>query len=150
MVPMMYRGIPQYMPTMGMNMGIGMNMEMGMNRPMVPYTPLMPGQAMRNAAAAAQMAPQYPPPAYHLPPFPAPDPSRIPVANQPDPPRLHSHVGHNINQPRLPNFNDPYHQYFGLQQAQLMLTQNQGVEQPSSSKPNSCIEEGSAGNHQSG
>ncbi|XP_055832167.1 transcription factor PIF1-like isoform X2 [Solanum dulcamara] len=149
MVPMMYPGIPQYMPTMGMNMGMGTNMEMGMHRPMVPYTPLMPGQAIRNAAAAAQMAPQYPLPAYHLPPFPAPDPSRIPVENQPDPPRLNSHAEHNINQPRLPNLIDPYHQYFGLQQAQLMLTQNQGVEQPSSSKPNSCIE-GSAENHQSG
>lgn len=149
MVPMMYPGIPQYMPTMGMNMGIGMNMEMSMNQPMNPYPQLMPGPATRNAAAAAQIAPQYPLPAYHLSQFPAPDPSRTPVANQPDPPQLNSHIGHNVNQPRLPNFSDPYHQYFGLQQAQLMLPQNQGVEQPSSSKLNSCIER-SAGNHQSG
>lgn len=147
MVPMMYPGIPQYMPTMGMTMGMGMSMEMG--RPMVPYPPLMLGPAMRNAAAAAQMAPRYPLPAYRLPPFPAPRPSRIPAANQPDHLRLNSLVGHNTNQPRLPNFIDPYHQYFGLQQAKLMLTQNQGVEQPSSSKLNSCIE-GSTGNHQSG
>ncbi|KAL3333964.1 hypothetical protein AABB24_030635 [Solanum stoloniferum] len=149
MVPVMYPGIPQYMPTMGMNMGMGMSMEMGRNRPMVSYPPLMPDPAMRNAAAAAQMAPQYPLLAYHMPTFPAPDPSRIPVANQPDHLRLNSHVGHNISQPRLPNFSDPYSQYFGLQQAQLMLPQNQGVEQPSSSKLNSCIE-GSVGNHQSG
>ncbi|XP_015079221.1 transcription factor PIF1-like isoform X1 [Solanum pennellii] len=149
MVPMMYPGIPQYMPTMGMNMSMGMDMKMGRNRPIISYPPLMPGTAMQNAAAAAQMAPQYPLPAYHLPPFPAPDPSRIPVANHPDHPRLNSHVGHNISQPRLPNFSDPYYQYFGLQQAQLMLPQNQEVEQLSSSKLNSCIE-GSAGNHQSG
>lgn len=123
MVPMMYPGIPQYMPTMGMNMGIGMNMEMSMNQPMNPYPQLMPGPATRNAAAAAQIAPQYPLPAYHLSQFPAPDPSRTPVANQPDPPQLNSHIGHNVNQPRLPNFSDPYHQYFGLQQAQLMLPQ---------------------------
>ncbi|CAN4113721.1 unnamed protein product [Withania somnifera] len=149
MVPMMYPGIPQYMPTMGMNMGMGMSMEMGMNQPMVPYPPLMPGPAMRNAAAAAQMAPGYLLPAYHLPPFPASDPCRIPVVNQPNPLRLNSLVRHNINQPRLPNFYDPYHQYFGLQQAQLILPQNQGVEQPGSSKPNSCLE-GNTGNHQSG
>ncbi|WMV31946.1 hypothetical protein MTR67_025331 [Solanum verrucosum] len=123
MVPVMYPGIPQYMTTMGMNMGMGMSMEMGRNLPMVSYPPLMPDPAMRNAAAAAQMAPQYPLPAYHMPPFPAPDPSRIPVGNQADPPRLYSHVGHNINQPRLANFSDPYHQYFGLQQAQPMLLQ---------------------------
>ncbi|MCD9559657.1 hypothetical protein HAX54_017794 [Datura stramonium] len=144
MVPMMYPGIPQYMPTMGMTMGMGMRMEMGMNRPMGPYPPLMLGPAMRNAAAAAQMAPRYPLPTYHLPPFPAPGPSRIPAANQPDHPRLNSLVGHNTNQPRLPNFSDPYHQYFGVQQAKLMLTQNQdGTAQQQ------CIE-GSPGNHQSG
>ncbi|KAJ8553008.1 hypothetical protein K7X08_020401 [Anisodus acutangulus] len=150
MVPMMYPGMPRYMPMMGMNMGMGMSMEMGMNRPMVPYrTSLMPGPAMQNAAAAAQMAPRYPIPPYHLPPFPAPDPSRNPAPNQPDNPMLNSLVRHNTNQPRVSNFSDPYHQYFGLQQAQLMLSQNHGVEQPSSSKPNSCIE-GSPGNHQSG
>ncbi|KAJ8535669.1 hypothetical protein K7X08_023389 [Anisodus acutangulus] len=149
MVPMMYPGMSQYMPTMGMNMGMGMSMEMGMTRPMVPYPSLMPGPAMQNVAAAAQMAPRYPLPPYHLPSFPAPDPSRTPAANQPDNPMLNSLVRHNTNQPRVPNFSDPYRQYFGLQQAQLMLPQNQGVEQPSSSKPNSCIER-SPGNHQSG
>ncbi|KAF3654839.1 putative transcription factor PIF1-like isoform 2 [Capsicum annuum] len=123
MVPMMYPGFPQYMPTMGMDMGMGMSMEMGMNRPVVPYQPLMPSPAMQNAAAVAQMAPRYPLPAYHLPPFLAPDSSRIPVANQPDPPRLNSLVGHNTNQPKLPHFADSYDQYFGLQQARLMLPQ---------------------------
>ncbi|XP_059297912.1 transcription factor PIF1-like [Lycium ferocissimum] len=145
MVPMMYRGIPQFMPTMGMNMG----MEMGINRPVVPYPSLMPGPAMQNAAAAAQMAPRYPLPAYHLPPFPVPDPSRIPSPNHPDNQMPNSLARHSIDQPRVPNFSDPYQQYFGLQQAQLMLAQNQGVEQPSSSKPNSC-KEGSPGNHLSG
>ncbi|PHU13471.1 hypothetical protein BC332_14676 [Capsicum chinense] len=167
------------MPTMGMNMGMGMSMEMGMNRPIVPYQPLMPSPAMQNAAAAAQMAPRYPLPAYHLPPFLAPDSSRIPVANQPDPPRLNSLVGHNTNQPKLPHFADSYDQYFGLQQARLMLPQataynslfhnlnllhvlprnlltihcieiqDKGVEQLNCSKPNSC-REGRAGNHRTG
>ncbi|KAM3267579.1 transcription factor PIF1-like [Capsicum chacoense] len=149
MVPMMYPGFPQYMPTMGMNMGMGMSMEMGMNRPIVPYQPLMPSPAMQNAAAVAQMAPRYPLPAYHLPPFLAPDSSRIPVANQPDPPRLNSLVGHNTNQPKLPHFADSYDQYFGLQQARLMLPQDKGVEQLNCSKPNSC-REGRAGNHRTG
>ncbi|KAM3234291.1 transcription factor PIF1-like [Capsicum annuum] len=146
MVPMMYPGFPQYMPTMGMDMGMGMSMEMGMNRPVVPYQPLMPSPAMQNAAAVAQMAPRYPLPAYHLPPFLAPDSSRIPVANQPDPPRLNSLVGHNTNQPKLPHFADSYDQYFGLQQARLMLPQDKGVEQLNCSKPNS-YREGRAGNH---
>ncbi|XP_016576779.2 LOW QUALITY PROTEIN: transcription factor PIF1-like [Capsicum annuum] len=149
MVPMMYPGFPQYMPTMGMDMGMGMSMEMGMNRPVVPYQPLMPSPAMQNAAAVAQMAPRYPLPAYHLPPFLAPDSSRIPVANQPDPPRLNSLVGHNTNQPKLPHFADSYDQYFGLQQARLMLPQDKGVEQLNCSKPNS-YREGRAGNHRTG
>ncbi|XP_009597633.1 transcription factor PIF1-like isoform X3 [Nicotiana tomentosiformis] len=149
MVPMIYPGVPQYMPTMGMGMHMGMGTGMGMNRPMVPYPSLMPGPAMQNTAAAvAQMTPRFPVPAYHLPPVPVPDPSRIRAANQPDYPIMNSLVGHNTNQPRLPNLSDPYQQYYALHQAQV-LPQNQRAEQPSSSNPSSRIEESPA-NHQTG
>ncbi|XP_019234343.1 PREDICTED: transcription factor PIF1-like isoform X2 [Nicotiana attenuata] len=142
MVPMMYPGAPQYMPTMGMGMRMGMGTGMGMNRPMVPYPSLMPGTAMQNAAAVAQMTPRFPVPAS----VPVPDPSRIRAANQPDHPMMNSLVGHNTNQPRLPNLSDPYQQYYALHQAQVLP---QRVEQPSSSNPSSRIE-GSPANHQTG
>ncbi|XP_070024542.1 transcription factor PIF1-like isoform X1 [Nicotiana sylvestris] len=143
MVPMMYPGVPQYMPMMGMGMRMGMGTGMGMNRPVVPYPSLMPGPAMQNAAAVAQMTPRFPVPAYHLPSVPVPDPSRIRAANQPDHPIMNSLVGHNTNQPRLPNLSDPYQQYYALHQAQV-LPQNQRAEQPSSR-----LEESPA-NHQTG
>ncbi|XP_060180515.1 transcription factor PIF1-like isoform X1 [Lycium barbarum] len=149
MVPMMYPGMQQYMPPMGMGMGMGMGMEMGMNRPMVPYPPLLPGAAMQNAAAAAQMGPRFAMPPFHLPPVPVPDPSRMQASSQPDP-MLNPLVAHNPNQPRLPNFNDPYQQFFGLHQAQIALQQNQAVEQPSNNKSSSSKEVGNPGNHQSG
>lgn len=121
MVPMIYPGVPQYMPTMGMGMHMGMGTGMGMNRPMVPYPSLMPGPAMQNTAAAvAQMTPRFPVPAYHLPSVPVPDPSRIRAANQPDHPIMNSLVGHNTNQPRLPNLSDPYQQCYALHQAQVL------------------------------
>ncbi|CAN4115795.1 unnamed protein product [Withania somnifera] len=149
MVPMMYPGMQQYMPPMGMGMGMGMGMEIGMNRPMVPYPPLLPGATMQNAVAAAQMAPRFPIPPYHLPPVPVPDPSRMQASSQPDV-MLNPLVTHNPNQPRLPNFYDPYQQFFGLQQAQVTLPQNQAVEQPSNNKSGSSKEVGNPGNHQSG
>lgn len=122
MVPMMYPGMQPYMPPMGIGMGMGMGMEIGMNRPMVPYPPLLPGAAMQNAAAAAQMGPRFPIPPFHLPPVPVPHPSRMQASSQPDP-ILNPLVAHNSNQPRLPNFNDPYQQIFGLRQAQVALPQ---------------------------
>lgn len=122
MVPMMYPGMQQYMPAMGMGMGMGMGMEIGMNRPMVPYPPLLPGAAMQNAAAAAQMGPRFPMAPFHLPPVPVPDPSRMQASSQQDP-MLNPLVARNPNQPRLPNFNDPYQQFFGLHQAQVQLPQ---------------------------
>ncbi|XP_055813063.1 transcription factor PIF1-like [Solanum dulcamara] len=139
MVPMMYPGMQPYMPPMGMGMGVVMGMEIGMNRPMVPYPPLLPGAAMQNAAAAAQMGPRFPIPPFHLPPVPVPHPSRMQASGQPDP-ILNPLVAHNSNQPRLPNFNDPYQQIFGLQQAQVALPQNQPVEQPSNNKSGSSKE----------
>ncbi|KAJ8534607.1 hypothetical protein K7X08_016335 [Anisodus acutangulus] len=142
MVPMMYPGMQQYMPPMGMGMGMGI----GMNRPMMPYPPLLPGAAMQNAAAAAQMGPRFPMPPFHLPPVPVPDPSRMQASSQPDP-MLNPLVAHNSNQPRLPNFNDPYQQFFGLHQAQVTLPQNQSVEQPSNNKSGSSKEVRNPGIH---
>ncbi|XP_009794497.1 transcription factor PIF1 [Nicotiana tabacum] len=148
MVPMMYPGMQQYMPAMGMGM-VGMGMEIGMNRPMVPYPPLLPGAAMQNAAAAAQMGPRFPMAPFHLPPVPVPDPSRMQASSQQDP-MLNPLVARNPNQPRLPNFNDPYQQHFGLHQAQVQLPQNQAVEQQGYNKPGSSKEVGNPGNPQSG
>lgn len=147
MVPMMYPGVQQYISPMGMGIGMGMGMEIGMNRPMVPYPPLLPGAMMQNAAAAAaQMGPRFPMPPFHLPPVPV-DP--LQASSQPDP-TLNPLVAHNPNQPRLPNFNDPYQQFFGLHQAQVALPQNQAVEQPSNNKFSGSKEVGNPGNHQSG
>ncbi|CAN4091611.1 unnamed protein product [Withania somnifera] len=149
MVLMMYPGMQQYMPPMGMGMGMGMGMEIGMNRPMVPYPPLLPGATVQNAAAAAQMGPRFPIPPFHLPPVPVPAQSRMQASSQPDV-MLNPLVAHNPNQPRLLNFNDPYQQFFSLQQAQVTLPQNQEVEQPSNNKSGSSKEVGNPGNHQSG
>lgn len=149
MVPMVYPGMQPYMPPMGMGMGMGMGMEIGMNRPMVPYPPLLPGAAMQNAAAAAQIGPRFPIPPFHLPTVPVPDPSRMQASSQPDP-MLNPLVAHNSNQPRLSNFNDPYQQFFGLQQVQVALPQNQTVEQPINNKSGSSKEVGNPENHQSG
>ncbi|KAL0459326.1 UNVERIFIED_CONTAM: Transcription factor PIF1 [Sesamum latifolium] len=107
-VPMMYPGMQQYMPAMGVGMGMGM----GMNRPMVPYPSMLPGSLMPNPAVAAQMGPRFPMPAFHL----QHDPSRIQAHNQSDPP-LNSLVAHNPNQPRMPNFVDRYQQFIGFHQA---------------------------------
>ncbi|KAL0284199.1 UNVERIFIED_CONTAM: CLIP-associated protein [Sesamum angustifolium] len=109
-VPMMYPGMQQYIPAMGVGMGMGMGM--GMNRPMVPYPPMLPGSVMPNPAVAAQMGPRFPMPAFHV----QHDPSRIQAHNQSGP-TLNSLVAHNPNQPRIPNFVDPYQQFIGFHQA---------------------------------
>ncbi|KAL0410849.1 UNVERIFIED_CONTAM: DAR GTPase 2, mitochondrial [Sesamum latifolium] len=107
-VPMMYPGMQQYIPAMGVGTGMGM----GMNRPMVPYPSMLPGSVMPNPAVAAQMGPRFPMPAFHL----QHDPSRIQAHNQSDP-MLNSLVAHNPNQPRMPNFVDPYQHFIGFHQA---------------------------------
>ncbi|XP_073140052.1 transcription factor PIF1-like [Henckelia pumila] len=127
MVPMMYPGMQQYMPVMGMGMGMGMGMDMCMNRPMVPYPSMLPGSALPNPAATAHMSACFPMPAFHLPPVPVPDPSRIQASNQTDPIR-------NPNQVQMPNFNEPYQQFLGPHQAPP-LPQNQAVVQPISKQP---------------
>ncbi|XP_027163807.1 transcription factor PIF1 [Coffea eugenioides] len=147
MLPMMYPSVQQYMPAMGMGMGMGMGMDLGMNRPVMPYPSLIPGSGMPSPAVAANMGPRFPMPAFHMQPVPVPDSSRIQASNQLDP-MLNSLVTPNPNQPRVPNFADPYQQFIGLHQAQIPLPQNQVVVQPS--KPNSSREVGNLDNHQSG
>nr|GMD23729.1 transcription factor PIF1-like [Ipomoea batatas] len=149
MVPMMYPGIQQYMPAMGMNMRMGMCMDMGMNRAMVPYPPILPGSSLPNATAAAQINPRFAmPPSFPMPPVPMPDPSRVQTSNQPDP-MLNPLITHNPNPQQIPNCADPYQQLFGLHQAQATLPLNQTVEHPINSKPSSSKDVGNPGNHQS-
>lgn len=122
MVPMMYPGMQQFMPAMGLGMGMGMGMGMDMNRPMVPYPPMLQGSGMPNPGAAHMAAPRYPVPPYHMPAVHVPNPSRIQAPNQTDP-APNSVVSHNQNQARMPNFVDPYQQYLGLHHSQLPLPQ---------------------------
>ncbi|KAG8370860.1 hypothetical protein BUALT_Bualt13G0027300 [Buddleja alternifolia] len=146
MVPMMYPGLQQYMPAMGMGMGMGMgmSMDMGMNRPIVPYPPMIPGSAIPNPA---HMGPRFSMPAFQMPPV---DPSKIQGPNQADHHMLNSGVAHNPNQPRVPNFVDPYHQFVGLHQGQLPLQQNQAVMQPGANKSSSSKDIGNPENRQPG
>lgn len=147
MVPMMYPGMQQFIPAMGMGMGMGMGMDMGMNRPMVPYTSMLPGSAMPNPAVP--MAPRYPLPPFHMPQVPVPDPSRAQATNPTDSmpnPTIPQH----LNQPRMPNFADPYQQYLAFHHAQQPLPQNQAVVQPGVKKPSTSKDVGNTDNHQSG
>ncbi|KAL7126776.1 hypothetical protein ABFS83_14G209300 [Erythranthe nasuta] len=122
MVPMMYPGMQQYMPTMGMGMGMGMGMEMGMNRPPMVQYPSMP---MPN--------PRFPMPGFHQP------------CNQTDP-IPNPAVPHNLNQAHMPNFIDPYQQFHGLHPSQL--SQNQGVARPGTNKPSTSRDIGNPDNRQ--
>lgn len=120
MVPMMYPGVQQYMPPMGMGMGMGMGMEMGINRPMMPFPSVLGGSALPTtaaAAAAAHLGQRYPIPAFHMPHMAAPDSSRIQANNQSDS-VLNPLGAQSSNQPRpVPNFTDHYLHY--LQQMQI-------------------------------
>ncbi|KAI8523162.1 hypothetical protein RHMOL_Rhmol13G0052200 [Rhododendron molle] len=119
MVPMMFPGVQQYVPPMGMamGMGMGMGMEMGMSRPMLPFPSVLASSALPTPVAAALMGPKFPVPAFHMPSVPLPNPS-----NQLDP-VLKSLSPQNRNQPRMMNFPGPYHQYLGLHHTQLPLAQ---------------------------
>ncbi|KAI3667966.1 hypothetical protein L6452_43037 [Arctium lappa] len=140
MVPMMFPGVQQYMSPMGMGM------DMGMNHAIVPYPPILPGSSLPNpaaavAAAAAQLGQRFPVPGFNMSP-----PVTImggPAASQAanlSAPMMSSFPPHNQNQPRAPNFADPFQQYLGLHQTQLPHPQNQGgmppiaTNKPSSSK----------------
>lgn len=135
-VPMMFPGVQQYMPNMGMGigMGMGMGMDMGMSRPMMPFPNVLAGSAMPTPAAAAHLGPRFPMPPFHMPPVPGPDPSRVQAANHSDP-MFNSFGMQNPNQARASNFVDPYQQYLALHRMQLPLQQNQSMVQPNASKP---------------
>ncbi|KAF5732612.1 transcription factor PIF1-like isoform X2 [Tripterygium wilfordii] len=138
MVPMIFPGVQQYIPPMGMGIGMGMSMsmEMGINRPMMPFPGVLAGSAFPTPAAAAHLGPRFPMPAFHMPPVPAPDPSRVQAANPSDPnPMLNPLGTHHMHTPQIPNFSDPYQQYLGLQPMQLPVSQNQAMAEPNTSKP---------------
>jgi len=116
MVPMMFPGIQQYMPTVGMGMG----MEMGINRPVMPFPNMLSGFAL---PAAANLGPRFAMPPFHMPHVPTPGSSRTQAANQVDNNVISSAGTHDSNQSRIPNFNDPYQQYLGPHQMQFQLMQ---------------------------
>ncbi|KAK8473556.1 hypothetical protein PHAVU_001G168700 [Phaseolus vulgaris] len=131
MVPMMFPGIQQYMPAMGMGVGMSMGMEMGMNRPVMPFPNMLPGSAL---PAAAHLGPRFPMPPFHMPRVPATNSSRMQAENQSD-----NHMvaagPPDPNQSRLPNFTDPYQQYLGPHPMQFQVIQNQAMNQPNVGKP---------------
>ncbi|KAF5744117.1 transcription factor PIF1-like isoform X2 [Tripterygium wilfordii] len=136
MVPMIFPGVQQYMPPMGMGIGMGMGMGMAINRPLMPFPGVLAGSAFPTPAAAAHLGPGFPMPAFHVPHVPTPDPSRVQAANPSDPnPMLNPLGTQQMNTPQIPNFSDPYQQYLGLQPMHLPVPQNQAMAEPSTSKP---------------
>ncbi|XP_076934234.1 transcription factor PIF1-like isoform X1 [Bidens hawaiensis] len=135
MVPMMFpAGVQRYMPAMA-PMGMGMGMEhVGMNRPMVPYPPVLPGSApMPNPAHVGQ---RFPVPRFQMAPVPIMGPTNGQTANPPADPMMNSFPMQNTSQPRVP-FADPYQQYIGLPQTQMLQPQNQTGMPAVTSKPSS-------------
>ena len=111
MVPMMFPGVQQYMPTMaamGMRMGMGID-HARMNRGMVPYPPVLPGAPMPNSAA--HLGQRFPVPRFQM-----------AQAANPSDPMMNLFPTPNANQPRGP-FADPYQQCIGLPQIQLAQQQ---------------------------
>ncbi|PNY14934.1 transcription factor PIF1-like protein, partial [Trifolium pratense] len=137
MVPMMFPGIQQFMPTMGMGVGMGLGMEMGMNRPVMPFPNMLASYPLPAATVAAQFGPRFGMPPFHMPHVPAaPDLTRMQAENQSDNP-LNSIGTLPPDQSRIPNPNstDPYQQYLGPHQVQqLMQAMNQqNVNRPGTS-----------------
>lgn len=129
MVPMMFPGVQQFMPPMGMGMGMGM----GMNRPMMPFPNVLTGSSLPTPAASAHLGQRFPMPAFHIPPQPVLDQSTI-QPNQSG--TMLSSLGMQPpNHSQIPNFADTYQQYLSLHQGQLPIQQSQPICQPSSSKP---------------
>ncbi|CAL5193911.1 unnamed protein product [Lathyrus oleraceus] len=119
MVPMMFPGIQQYMPPIGM----------GINRPVMPFPSMLPGSAL-----PASFGPRFAMPPFHVPHVPTPDSFTMPAANLADN-NMPTSVGtHDANQQPIPNFTDPYHQYLGHHQMQFQLMQNKAMNQPNVSK----------------
>ncbi|CAN6684693.1 unnamed protein product [Malus baccata var. baccata] len=138
MIPMMFPGVQQMMSVpmgMGIGMGMGMGMEMaGISHPMMPFSNVMAGSPMPTAAAL--MGPRFPIPPFHIQPIPASDPTGVPAVNQTDQ-MINSLSAQNPNQSHMPNFADPYQQFFSPQQMQLPLQHSQAMPQPTTGKPSS-------------
>ncbi|XP_039021097.1 transcription factor PIF1-like isoform X1 [Hibiscus syriacus] len=150
LVPMMFPGVQQYMPAMGMGIGMGMVMDMGINRPMMPYPNVLAGSGLPTPPPAAHLDPRFPMPAFHMSPqVPPPDPSRLQPNNQ-SVAMLNPLGMQNPNHPRILNFADPYQQYIGLHQMQLQPPQFQAMAQPGSSKPGTSKGHENLENHPSG
>ncbi|XP_047175418.1 transcription factor PIF1-like isoform X2 [Vigna umbellata] len=148
MVPMMFPGIQQYLPPMGMGIGMGMGMEMGMNRPVMPFPNMLTSSTLPAATAAAHLGPRFPPvPPFHIPHVPAPDSSRMPAPNLSNNSMLNALGTQGPDQSRIPNYTDPYQQYVGLQQVQLQLMQ--AMNQPNVSKPSTSRGQENPEKHQS-
>ncbi|XP_027363897.1 transcription factor PIF1-like [Abrus precatorius] len=150
MVPMMFPGIQQYMPPMGMGIGMGMGMDMGMNRPVMPFPNMLASSTLPAATAATHLGPRFPMPPFHMPHVPiTSDPSRMQAANQSENNnmQLNSLGTLDPDQSRIPNFTDPYQQYLGLQQVQLQLMQ--AMNQPNVSKPSTSRGQENPEKHQS-
>ncbi|KHN05908.1 Transcription factor PIF1 [Glycine soja] len=154
MVPMIFPGIQQYMPPMGMGigMGMGMGMEMGMgmgmSRSVMPFPNMLASSTLPAATAAAHLGPRFPMPPFHMPHVATPDSSRMQGANHPDNNMLNSLGTLDPDQSCIPNFTDPYQQYLSLQQAQLQLMQT--MNQPNVSKPSTSRGQENPEKHQSG
>ncbi|KAE8662352.1 Transcription factor PIF1 [Hibiscus syriacus] len=148
MVPMMFPGVQQYMPTMGMGMGMGMDI----GRPMMPFPNVLAGSPLPTPAPAAHLGPRFPMPVFHMaPPAPPTDPSRIQPNNQSDTMLNPLSMQNPYQQPCVPNFADPYQQYnIGLHPMQLPSPQNQTIAQPSSSRPSTSKGADNLENHPSG
>jgi len=130
MIPMMFPGIQQFMPAMGMGMGMGLGMEMGMgmNRAVMPFPNMLPNSPLPTAATVAgPFGPRFAMPPFHMPHVPAaaPDSSRMQAENQSDNP-LNSLGALPPDQSRIPNpnFADPYQQYLGPHQVQQLMQVN--------------------------
>lgn len=124
MMPMMFPGVQQFMPPMGMGLGMGMGMETGVNRPMVPYPNMLAGPMFPRQAGAAQLGPTFPFPPFHMAHVLNTDPSRIQETNQSD--QMHNSSGmQNINPPRASSSLDGYHQFLGTQRMRLPAASSQ-------------------------
>ncbi|KAK4799222.1 hypothetical protein SAY86_024587 [Trapa natans] len=120
MVPMMFPGVPMYVPNMGMGIGMGM----GMNRPVMPFPNILAGSPFSAPGSRAHMNARFPMPPFHMQHV---DPTRsgVPTSHQPPDPMMNSLMMQNSSQPRIPSFVDPYQQYISLQNLQLQTQQNQ-------------------------
>ncbi|KAI4365729.1 hypothetical protein MLD38_021693 [Melastoma candidum] len=124
MTQMMFPGMQQYTPHMGM----------GMNRPMIPFPNVFNSSTLSTTAAGPHMGPGFRFPAFQMPPhISAPDPSRMPPNIQSNT-TLSSSSLQNSYSPRMPGFMYPYQNFFGLPHMHFHFQQTQ-ANTSSSGKP---------------